>query len=77
MRQLRRMNSINKSPIFSHFAETLSGLSTIRCFNVQNWFINSMEAKINESILFHYPDSVSNRSLFFNLLRSLNFILNV
>jgi ATP-binding cassette subfamily C (CFTR/MRP) protein 1 len=35
MRQLRRLNSASKSPIFSHFGETLTGVSTIRAFGAQ------------------------------------------
>jgi len=34
-RELKRIESVSKSPIFSHFSETLNGLSTIRAFNTQ------------------------------------------
>jgi ATP-binding cassette subfamily C (CFTR/MRP) protein 1 len=63
MRQIRRLNSINKSPIFSHFGETINGLSTIRCFKKQNEFIKKMENTIDESSLYYYPDSISARWL--------------
>lgn len=61
MRQLRRLNSTSKSPIFSHFGETLTGLSTIRAFNVQKKFIGVMETKIDDNLVYYYPDTVSNR----------------
>ncbi|CAD7932634.1 unnamed protein product [Amoebophrya sp. A120] len=34
-RDLRRLDTVNKSPIFSHFAETLIGLSTIRVHELE------------------------------------------
>ena len=61
MRQLRRLNSASKSPIFSHFGETLTGLGTIRAYNAQTRFIKTMEDKIDDNLVFYYPDTVSNR----------------
>nr|QUF59450.1 ATP-binding cassette transporter Abcc1-6 [Brachionus angularis] len=63
MRQLRRLNSVSKSPIFSHFGETLTGVTIIRAYNAETRFINDMENKINENLLYYYPDTVSNRWL--------------
>lgn len=60
----RRLDSANKSPIFSHFGETLNGVTTIRSFNSQKRFINMMEEKINISSLFYYPNSVADRYSF-------------
>jgi ATP-binding cassette subfamily C (CFTR/MRP) protein 1 len=61
MRQLRRLNSVSKSPIFSHFGESLTGVSTIRAYNAQNRFIKEMDDKIDENLIYYYPDTVSNR----------------
>ncbi|CAF0941211.1 unnamed protein product [Brachionus calyciflorus] len=63
MRQLRRLNSVSKSPIFSHFGETLTGVSTIRAYNSQGRFVKQMEDKIDENLCYFYPDTVSNRWL--------------
>jgi ATP-binding cassette subfamily C (CFTR/MRP) protein 10 len=38
-RDLRRLDSTTRSPIFSHFGETLEGVATIRTFGVQRRFI--------------------------------------
>lgn len=63
MRQLRRLNSASRSPIFSHFGETLTGVTTIRAFGAQERFIDEMNKKIDENLIYFYPDQVSNRWL--------------
>ena len=61
MRQLRRLNAVTRSPIFSHFGETLSGVSSVRAYKVQSRFIDVMNDKIDDNLLFFYPDWLSNR----------------
>lgn len=34
-RELKRLDAVSKSPIFSWFSESLNGLSTIRAFGSQ------------------------------------------
>nr|QNH67948.1 ATP-binding cassette transporter subfamily C member 1 X9 [Brachionus plicatilis] len=63
MRQLKRLNSVSKSPIFSHFGETLTGVSTIRAYSSERRFIKQMEKKIDDNLSFFYPDTISNRWL--------------
>ena len=62
-RQLKRLQSAGRSPIYSHFSETQGGVSTIRAFNGQNWAIDSMENNLNEYFVYNYGLSVSNRWL--------------
>uniref|UniRef100_A0A8C6W973 ATP-binding cassette, sub-family member 2 n=1 Tax=Nannospalax galili TaxID=1026970 RepID=A0A8C6W973_NANGA len=38
-RQLRRLDSVTRSPIYSHFSETVSGLPVIRAFEQQQRFL--------------------------------------
>ncbi|XP_033748591.1 LOW QUALITY PROTEIN: ATP-binding cassette sub-family C member 9-like [Pecten maximus] len=37
-RELQRLDSLTKSPIFSHFSETLNGLQTIRAYKAEGQF---------------------------------------
>ncbi|KAI1286881.1 ATP-binding cassette sub-family C member 3 [Halotydeus destructor] len=37
-RQLRRLESNSRSPVYSHFAETVSGTTSIRAYQVENQF---------------------------------------
>jgi len=65
MRQLRRLNAVTRSPIFSHFGETLSGVSSVRAYKVQSRFIDVMNDKIDDNLLFFYPDWLSNRYIYY------------
>ncbi|KAJ8100519.1 P-loop containing nucleoside triphosphate hydrolase protein [Lipomyces tetrasporus] len=38
-RDLRRINSVTRSPIYQHFGETLAGLSTIRAYGCEKRFV--------------------------------------
>jgi len=46
-RELKRIESISRSPLFSHFSETLTGLATIRAYRAQDSFIRANEARMN------------------------------
>uniref|UniRef100_A0AAQ4Q6G1 ATP-binding cassette, sub-family C (CFTR/MRP), member 2 n=1 Tax=Gasterosteus aculeatus aculeatus TaxID=481459 RepID=A0AAQ4Q6G1_GASAC len=62
-RQLRRLDSVSRSPIYSHFSETVSGLSVIRAYGHQERFLKHNETIIDENLKSLYPWIVSNRWL--------------
>jgi len=62
-RQVKRMESISRSPIFTHFSETITGSSTIRAFDRTESFIRENEKKVDENQVCYYPIVVANRWL--------------
>ncbi|KAG2462234.1 AB1C protein, partial [Polypterus senegalus] len=62
-RQLRRLDSVSRSPIYSHFGETVSGLSVIRAYGHQQRFLQHNEKAIDDNLKSIYPWIVSNRWL--------------
>lgn len=60
-RQLRRLDSVTRSPIYSHFGETVSGLSVIRAYGHQERFLkhNEIIMDINQKSVYSWI--ISNR----------------
>merc|ERR1712004_73069 len=62
-RQVKRLESIAKSPIFSHFTESIQGATTIRAFNQQQRFFTENEARVTSHLHCNYISDMSNRWL--------------
>ncbi|KFU91467.1 Canalicular multispecific organic anion transporter 1, partial [Chaetura pelagica] len=62
-RQLRRLDSVTRSPIYSHFGETVSGLSVIRAYRHQERFLQQNESTMDINQKSVYSWIVSNRWL--------------
>ncbi|NXP41332.1 MRP3 protein, partial [Leiothrix lutea] len=62
-RQLKRLESVSRSPIYSHFSETLSGASVIRAYGRVKAFVDTSDLKVDENQKSYYPGIVSNRWL--------------
>lgn len=48
-RELKRLDSVAFSPIFNHFNETLSGLSTVRAFRLTDGFTDKNKGLLDGS----------------------------
>ncbi|XP_029465938.1 canalicular multispecific organic anion transporter 1 [Rhinatrema bivittatum] len=62
-RQLRRLDSVTRSPIYSHFGETVAGLSVIRAYGHQERFLQYNEKTIDINQQSVYTWIISNRWL--------------
>nr|XP_039264358.1 multidrug resistance-associated protein 1-like [Styela clava] len=62
-RQLKRLESVTRSPIYSHFGETVSGVSLIRAYQQSERFIQQSKDKVDKNQECYYPNIVSNRWL--------------
>ncbi|CCE62252.1 hypothetical protein TPHA_0C00960 [Tetrapisispora phaffii CBS 4417] len=66
-RELRRLDSTTRSPLYAHFQETLCGVSTIRGFAQQDRFIHINQSRVDSNMMAYYPSINSNRWLAFRL----------
>uniref|UniRef100_A0AAG5CW74 ABC-type glutathione-S-conjugate transporter n=1 Tax=Anopheles atroparvus TaxID=41427 RepID=A0AAG5CW74_ANOAO len=62
-RQLKRLESVSRSPIYSHFGETIQGVQTIRAYNVQERFITESDERVDSNQLCYCPSIIANRWL--------------
>ena len=62
-RQLKRLESNSRSPIFSLFGETLSGVSTIRAYNLNEKFILDNESFVDKNQACYQPNIAATRWL--------------
>uniref|UniRef100_A0A2K5U2M2 ABC-type glutathione-S-conjugate transporter n=1 Tax=Macaca fascicularis TaxID=9541 RepID=A0A2K5U2M2_MACFA len=62
-RQLKRLESVSRSPIYSHFSETVTGASVIRAYNRSRDFEAISDTKVDANQKSCYPYIISNRWL--------------
>ncbi|KAF9361945.1 Canalicular multispecific organic anion transporter 2 [Mortierella sp. AD094] len=62
-RNFRRIESITKSPMYQHFAETLSGVSTIRALQCNDRFIEQNATRSDQASNAHFVWAAGNRWL--------------
>lgn len=62
-RQLQRLEAVSRSPVFSHFQETIEGTETIRAYREEERFIATSAAKINDNLRIYYMSIAANRWL--------------
>ncbi|KAL8582638.1 hypothetical protein ACOMHN_028703 [Nucella lapillus] len=66
-RQLKRIESTTRSPIFNHFSETITGASSVRAYSAEHRFIQENELKVDKNLTFYFSSIASNRWLGFRL----------
>lgn len=59
--QLRRLESVSRSPIYTHFNETVQGASVIRAFGEQHRFIVQANKRIDFNQTSYFPRFVATR----------------
>lgn len=46
-RQLRRIESVTRSPVYTHFSETITGATSIRAYGASKYFIDGCHDMID------------------------------
>ncbi|KAL8764209.1 MAG: hypothetical protein Q9184_000178 [Pyrenodesmia sp. 2 TL-2023] len=62
-RELKRLDSISRSPIYAHFQESLGGMTTIRAYRQQQRFALENEWRVDENLRAYFPSINANRWL--------------
>ena len=62
-RELKRLDSISRSPVFAHFSETIGGLSTIRPFARQKMVRSVNEERLEDNLASYFALKVVDRWL--------------
>ncbi|KAJ1857156.1 hypothetical protein GGF49_002084 [Coemansia sp. RSA 1853] len=62
-RELRRLDSTTRSPIFAHFQESIGGVPTIRAYNQQPRFVYENESRVGLNMRAYYTYLSLNRWL--------------
>ncbi|KAL7818503.1 P-loop containing nucleoside triphosphate hydrolase protein [Trichoderma gracile] len=62
-RELKRLDSVTRSPIYAHFQESLGGVATIRAYRQQQRFQLENEWRIDANLRAYFPSISANRWL--------------
>ncbi|KAK5459740.1 ATP-binding cassette glutathione S-conjugate transporter ycf1 [Exophiala xenobiotica] len=62
-RELKRLDSVSRSPIYAHFQESLGGVSTIRAYRQQKRFTIENEWRMDANLRAYFPSISANRWL--------------
>lgn len=60
-REVKRLDSLARSPRYAHFRETLNGLSVVRAYERQDWFYEQFLQKLHRSTQMFYTHYMVNR----------------
>ncbi|GAW21801.1 hypothetical protein ANO14919_113260 [Xylariales sp. No.14919] len=62
-RELKRLDSVSRSPMYAHFQESLGGISTIRAYRQQERFEQENQYRVDSNLRAYYPSISANRWL--------------
>lgn len=62
-RELKRLDSVSRSPIYAHFQESLGGITTIRAYRQQKRFALENEWRVDANLRAYFPSINANRWL--------------
>jgi ABC-type multidrug transport system fused ATPase/permease subunit len=62
-RELKRLDSVSKSPIYAHFQESLGGIATIRAYGQQHRFALENEWRVDANLRTYFASISANRWL--------------
>ncbi|CAG5127097.1 unnamed protein product, partial [Candidula unifasciata] len=62
-RQLKRIESTTRSPIYTHFSETITGATSIRAYKATDQFILQSQDKVDKNQVYYFCGIASNRWL--------------
>ncbi|CAL8388552.1 unnamed protein product [Arctogadus glacialis] len=65
--QLRRLEAVSRSPIYTHFNETVQGASVIRAFREERRFVLQANQRVDSNQAAYFPRFVATRWLAVNL----------
>ena len=60
-RQMKRIDSILRSPIYSHFGATIAGAASIRSYREQDRFVRINEKNVDQNQMAYFANTISNR----------------
>jgi ABC-type multidrug transport system fused ATPase/permease subunit len=62
-RQLKRIDSTSRSPIYNHFSETVNGATSIRAYGVCDQFIQESNKRVDDNHKCYFPSFTAARWL--------------
>ena len=74
-REVKRFDSITRSPIYAHFSETLGGLAVIRAYGLSAAFAAANEARVGDNVVAWYTLRSCDRWLSVRLETLGNFVV--
>ncbi|KAJ8311465.1 hypothetical protein KUTeg_010820 [Tegillarca granosa] len=78
-RQLKRIESVTRSPVFNHFSETITGSSVIRAYKTTDKFIEESRRRVDVNTAFFYAANTAASLRFdvtdINIIIALNLLI--